>query len=194
LPAEPKPKAVAQQFLEALGIVTSCVTPQRLNVSSHAYTPNEPNTAAFIEPVSLRGKPGGPSGLFLDVAHMFMITDTDPSGNKRQWRVTTRMYQYSLLDHDQTDLLVYHWQPGADFGGPDHPHVHVSATLNARVDAITERPIGLHALHVATGRVSLEAIVRMLIDDFHIKPRRVGWRDLLDKTEAVFREEATQQA
>jgi hypothetical protein len=47
---------------------------------------------------------------------------------------------------------------------------------------------------VSTGRVSLEAIVRMLIDEFHIKPQRVGWRDLLDKTEAAFREEATQQA
>lgn len=169
------------------------MTPQRLAVSRHAYTPNEPNTAVFPKPVSLQGQTGGPSGLFLDVAHMFMITEVTPTGTKRQWRVTTRMYEYRLLDRDQTELLVYHWQPGADFGGPDYPHVHVSATLNARVDAITELPIDLHALHIATGRVSLEAVVRMLIDEFHIKPRRVDWRELLDKSEAVFGEEAARQ-
>jgi hypothetical protein len=166
------------------------VTPQRLAVSSYAFSPNEPNTAAFLEPVSLRGQAGGPSGLFLDVAHMFMIVEAGP----QQWRVTTRMYEYSLLDYDQTDLLVYHWQPGSGFGGPDHPHLHVSATLDARVDAITNQSIDLHSRHIATSRVSLEAVVRMLIDEFQVEPQRDNWQDLLDGTEAVFREEATQQA
>jgi hypothetical protein len=96
------------------------VTPQRLNVSTYADAPNEPTTAAFPEPVSLRAVAGGPCGLFLDVAHVFMIVDAYAG----QWRVTTRMYEYRLIDHDHTDLLVYHWQPGPRFGGPDHPHVH----------------------------------------------------------------------
>jgi hypothetical protein len=165
------------------------VTRQRLAVSSHAYTPNEPNTAAFVDPVSLRSQAGGPSGLFLEVSHVFMIIEDRPG----QWRVTTLMYAYSLLDSDQTDLLVYHWQPGADFGGPDYPHVHVSATLDAQTDAVTKTPIDLHSVHIATGRVSLEAVVRMLIDEFHIEPQRDGWRELLGRTEAVFREEATRQ-
>jgi hypothetical protein len=34
----------------------------------------------------------------------------------------------------------------------------------------------------------------MLIEEFHIAPRRGDWQDTLDRTEAVFREEAKQQA
>jgi hypothetical protein len=41
--------------------------------------------------------------------------------------------------------------------------------------------------------LALESIVRMLIADFHIPPRRDGWYDALDTTEVMFREEAPQQ-
>lgn len=169
------------------------MTRQRLEVSRYAHSPYESNTAAFPEPVSLRSPAGGPSGLFLDVVHMFAIIEADRSRFQRQWRATTRRYEYRLLDHDHTELLVYHWEPGDEFGGPNHPHVHVSATLNAQIDAVNERSIDLHGLHVATGRVSLETIVRMLIEEFAIAPRRHDWRETLDRTEAVFRQEATQR-
>lgn len=68
--------------------------------------------------------------------------------------------------------------------------MHISASLNARIDAVTRRAIDLDTLHVATGRVSLESIVRMLITEFRIAPQRHGWRQTLDRTEATFRDEA----
>lgn len=97
------------------------------------------------------------------------------------------MYEYRLLDHDHRELLVYHWQPGPSFAGPDHPHVHVSAALHAQVDAVTRREIGLDKLHVATGRVSLAAMVRMLITEFDIAPLRHDWRETLDRSELELR-------
>lgn len=101
------------------------------------------------------------------------------------------MYQYRLLDHDHRELLVYHWQPGDTFLGPDHPHVHVSATLSAHVTAVQTETIELDRRHLATARVSLEAVVRMLIEEFGVAPQRSDWRDTLARTEAVFRDEAT---
>ena len=95
------------------------------------------------------------------------------------------MYRYRLLDHDQTELLVYHWQPGPDYAGPDHPHLHVSAAFRAKLDAVTTREIGLDKLHIATGRVSLAAVVRMLIAEFGIAPQRADWRENLDRIEAA---------
>lgn len=97
------------------------------------------------------------------------------------------MYQYRLLDHDHRELLVYHWQPGTEFQGPDHPHLHVSAALDAQVDAVTRREIGLDKLHIATGQVSLAALAWMLITEFGIAPLRHDWRTTLDRTDLELR-------
>ena len=82
------------------------------------------------------------------------------------------MYQYRLLDHIERELLVYHWQPGSAYLGPDHPHLHVSASLNAQTSAVDRQSIDLDKLHLATGRVSLASVVRMLITELGIAPRR----------------------
>lgn len=120
------------------------------------------------------------------------IVEAERSPLRRQWRVTTRMYEYRLLDHLHQELLTYHWQPGPDFEGPDHPHLHVSTEPNVQVDALTRRGIDLDKLHVATSRVSLEAIIRMLITEFRVAPQRHDWRETLDRTEAACRDEAAQ--
>jgi hypothetical protein len=160
-----------------------------LVVSSYVLATNEPHTIAFPDPVSLQAQSGGPAGLFLSVAHVFAIVEAVPARTRRQWRVTSRMYEYSLLDLDETELLVYHWQPDAD---PAYPHIHVSAALRARTSALEEKQsIDLDRLHLPTGRVSLEAVVRMLITEFGIAPRRSNWQEVLKQTEAIFREDAT---
>ncbi len=161
-------------------------------MSTNAYAIATNHTIAFLDPVSLRAPAGGPSGLFFDVAHVFAIVEAERIRFRHQWRVTTRMYEYRLLDYHFEELLVYHWQPGLDFEGPDHPHLHVSSALNVQGDAVTHHEIDLDKLHVATGRVSLEAIIRMLITEFRVAPQRHDWRETLDRTEATFRDEAAQ--
>ena len=106
----------------------------------------------------------------------------------------TVSYEYRLLDHDGRELLVYHWQPGPDFLGPDHPHLHVSASLSAQTSALERRSIDLDKLHLATGRVSLASVVRMLIAEFGIAPRRHDWAEVLDRAERIFQEEMGQPA
>ncbi len=162
------------------------MTPQRLVVSKAASGPEERRSIAFDEPASLRAPVGGPRGLLLDVSHLFEMV---PYG--RHWQVSTRMYEFRLLDHHHKELMVYHWQPGSEFAGPDQPHLHVSAALQAQIDAQTAQTIDLDRRHVATGRVSLEAVVRMLITEFQIAPQRSDWQRTLDRTEAAFREEIT---
>ena len=99
------------------------------------------------------------------------------------------MYQYRLLDRDERELLVYHWQPGDAYRGPDDPHLHVSASLSAQISAIDRQSIDLDKLHLTTGRVSLASVVRMLITEFGIAPRRHDWAEVLDRAERVFQEE-----
>ncbi len=96
------------------------------------------------------------------------------------------MYEYRLLDRDERELLVYHWQPGEAYLGLDHPHLHVSAALSAQINAVDRRSMDLDKLHLATGRVSLAAVIRMLIVEFRIAPQRPDWSAILQRTEQVF--------
>ena len=171
------------------------MTSQHLIASTSYFVPGERHALAFADPpVSLRALGGGPTGLLFDAEHQFEIIEIESRLWRSLWRVSTRMYQYRLLDHDERELLVYHWQPGEAFQGPDHPHVHVSAPLRAKTSAEDERTIGLDRLHLATGRVSLEAVVRMLIAEFDIEPQRPDWEVILTRTEAVFRSEGQRRA
>lgn len=95
------------------------------------------------------------------------------------------MYQYRLLDRDERKLLVYHWQPGDAYRGPDDPHLHVSASLSAQTNALDK-------LYLATGRVSLASVVRMLITEFGVATRRHDWAEVLDRAEWIFPEELGQ--
>jgi hypothetical protein len=128
---------------------------------------------------------GGPSGLFLDVVFTFEVLGAQSDDGGRGRSIATRMYEYRIIDYHRTELLVYHWQPGQRFAGPDVPHLHVSAALNAQIDAITRARIELDKLHLVTGQVSLQAMIRMLITELRIAPRRHNCREILERTEAL---------
>ena len=99
----------------------------------------------------------------------------------------TTAYEYRLLNSRGTELLVFHWQPGAAFRGPDFPHVHVSAALTAQVTATAAQRFPLDKRHVPTGFVSLADVVRMLIAEFGIAERRRDWPARLARAEATLR-------
>ena len=130
------------------------------------------------EPASLAGA-AGPSGLGLDLRIAYRIHSSGDADRSSLWRVATTAYEYRLLDHDQSELLVYHWQPDPAMAGPTFPHLHVSAALEAKVTALQTRSIPLDKKHLPTERVALAAVVRMLIEEFGIAPIAADWQRLL---------------
>jgi hypothetical protein len=185
----PRPEVAARLLIEALGSAIGCVTNQRLSVSASRIAPHEVYAIRLADrPNALRSPEGGPSGLRLDLEQHFVV-DVHSEAARPVWRATTRMYQYRLLDHFDRELLVYHWQPGPDFLGPDHPHLHVSASLSAQTSALDRRSIDLDKLHLTTGRVSLASVVRMLITEFRVAPRRSDRAEALDRAEQFFQQE-----
>lgn len=91
-----------------------------------------------------------------------------------KWQRETTAYEYRVLDHHARELLVYHWHPEA--AGPDFPHIHVSATLDAQVDAMTRREIAVDKRHIVSGLVELRQFVRMLITEFEVHPLHLDWQ------------------
>lgn len=71
--------------------------------------------------------------------------------------------------------LQFHWHPG---DGLAAPHMHVRS--------LPDDPIGLDDLHVPTGRIPLERVVRFLIEEIGVTPIRDTWREVLDDGERTF--------
>lgn len=172
--------------------VVGCIAQARLAVKPGGADPNVIYALAFAphgDPVALRHRDGGARGLNLEVRQQFRLVDPDPTDAIPAWRVSTVAYEYRLLDARGTEMLAYHWQPGPEYEGPDHPHLHVSAVLPAQGPAGTAFEIDIDKIHAPTGRVSLEAVVRMLLTELDVghRPNRGNWSDILDAAEQRFR-------
>lgn len=176
---------MANLYFEAIRSATSCITREHVDLTLDTFAVDNTYTVFFHRPGSLLAATGGASGLFLDVVVTFEVLGTADRQRRHERRIATRMYEYRILDYHRTELLVYHWQPGLRFAGPDIPHIHLSAALMAQVDAISRLRIELDKLHLVTGQVSLQAVIRMLIAELKIAPRRPKWREILDRTEAL---------
>jgi hypothetical protein len=88
---------------------------------------------------------------------------------------------YKIADVNAIDILEFHWHP-KNSGRATWPHIHAYGTHESEE---------LHKLHPPTGRVSIEAVVRFLIEDLDVVPRRADWRAVLERNEQLFRERRT---
>ena len=115
--------------------------------------------------------------LFL-IQKIKIVPDLDQEGS---WKVTMLSYEYNIerLDDGQ-EVICFHWE-GDESPNP-HPHLHIGwATTN------TGTHLGPKA-HIPSGRVSLEHVLRFIIEDLNVKPRppfASRYRSLLS-TERLF--------
>ncbi len=147
----------------------ACVTPDTLLV---VQTPRNPDVLTVTFPPQQRGivllrDERGERRFQCSVDHAFTLDAA---------AVHTTGYAYHLYDLHGTELLAYHWHPHGSGARPD-PHLHVRATIGTA---------HLSRMHLPTGRVSLEAFVRLLITEFGISPLQADWRRILDTAEQSF--------
>ncbi len=94
-------------------------------------------------------------------------------------------YSYRLLERNGRELLVFHWHPDPTVPAPTFPHLHVSARLVVPNPAGDPDTLPLDKLHLPTGHVSLPAVVRMLIEEFAVRPLTPTWQARLTEAEAT---------
>jgi hypothetical protein len=130
--------------------------------------------AAPIEPVPLN------DGRFLRLAVGLSIFATDDGP---RLKVVESSYQYQVGSEKNEWLCRYDY-----LGEPrdEHPQAHMQ--VNAKLIAPVEHD--LHNIHFPTGRVPLEAVIRMLAEQFNVptvEPRD-RWRPILAASERAFQE------
>lgn len=97
-------------------------------------------------------------------------------------------YRYHLLDSDGREILAYHSHPSG-VSPITWPHLHLSGRLAPFDAGRGEAPVSLGGRHLPTGPVTLADVVRMLIAEFEVRPRRADWAAVIEANRDPFASE-----
>ncbi|MBA2453355.1 MAG: hypothetical protein H0V47_09300 [Chloroflexia bacterium] len=133
-----------------------------------------------------RGKPD----LLFRVRHDYIVIANE-SGRDR-YQTVTPSYDYQILDLQERELLSYHWHPS---GVSPVTHPHLDLTSRVRPFEIDDpanpsrKPtsISFSDMHIPTGPVLFEHVIRLLIEEFGVVPLRPDWDEILLRNEELVR-------
>lgn len=167
------PEEARKAFLQPLQRALSCITDAKLFVSRGKQPGDVEALALSEDPLRLNSARVGLVQFVL--GHQFRLVQE----SRKSWHVSTSAYRYHLLDDTGRELIGWHWHPDS-LGDPrlrGRPHLHVpTETIDRRV-------------HVPTGRVSVESILRLLLIDLAVPPRTAhvaDFAEVLDECEGPF--------
>jgi hypothetical protein len=143
----------------------SSLTPAHVDVGG-GYAPSASPHALIMagsDAVALRGT----SRLTLAVSEHYFIVE-EPSA---AWKVQRAAYFYAVGRQDTGELLAFHWHPRGK-SPIVAPHLHVRANIQ-----VGERWLG--KVHLPTGYLAIEDIVRLVIQELSAEPLREDWEALL---------------
>jgi hypothetical protein len=164
------PHEALDAFIGPLQRAVSCVT--RAQVYVRPPRPDEVQALTISEdPVTL-GTTGDPGArLRLSIQQQYQLVEVDDP-ERGPWKVSTRAYRYEVAEAQGLELLACHWHP-AGKSRWKLPHPHVSGGR-------------LHGMHLPSSRVSLEALLRVLLAELEVRPLRADWVAVLDAAEQAF--------
>ena len=125
---------------------------------------------ATVGPVLL----AGPGRLKLLVRMRYRIVEAE--GERGPWKVSTAGYIYELYSEEGNRVLGYHWHPQGP--GKKHTHLHLGPDVSTR--HLNKR------IHLPTGRIALEELLRVVIEDMGVEPMRADWDPALRATQDRF--------
>ncbi len=117
---------------------------------------------------------GGPRGTRLQVVQNLMPLWVEDS---KHWRMTTREYIYFLATKDVE--IAWHWHPltSPREGDPSvRPHAHVQLPEGT---ASAKARKAISKLHIPSGRVTVEQVVRYIIEECEVEPLHDDWDQIL---------------
>lgn len=97
----------------------------------------------------------------------------------KTFQVRDTGYWYEIGDASGREIIAFHWHP-ASVSSMTFPHLHLSSRLGmlAINDASS---IALGEMHIPTGFIEVADLVRLLIVEFGVEPRRANWESILQQ-------------
>jgi hypothetical protein len=160
------PRAATLDFVSPFGEIFGCLT--NVGFVARGSQSGGPYAARFLTNfVSLR-QSRGLGSLQFKVAVDYMI---NPAPERTGWReAAIAGWVYEIRDQAVSQILAFHWHPAS--GHVTWPHLHAYGTNDV---------VNLHKLHPPTGPITTGSVVRFLIEDLDVLPRRPNWQAVLDR-------------
>ncbi len=167
------PVEAVNNYIDPIQLAVSCVSDSVVSVDGGYYPSAIPHLLTMNREAPVRL--GGESRLWFLLYKYYQIFESDsPSAS---WTVTETGYRYSIIDDEGRDVLEYHWHPVGQ-SPIIAPHLHIGhGAMIGRVE--------IGNVHLPTGQVSISDILRMLIRDFSVTPRREDWESVLNEVSAT---------
>lgn len=151
----------------------SCVTDAVFSVSHAGYTAESERPHGLLlnrgEPVLLKG----PGKYHVQVSLEYDVVKLDGDPERGPFKVRTRAYRHHILTEDLTESILFHWHP--DSSSTYHrPHMHLGTSQLSKAAVLTRKT------HIPTGRIAVEHVLQLLLDDFNVVPRRDDAATILD--------------
>lgn len=99
-------------------------------------------------------------------------------GRSEGYQVRPTRYRFVVLDGQEREIVAYHWHPSG-VSTVAYPHLHLSGRLSPLDAGRGAEPVALGQMHLPTGPVTLADVVRLLITEFGVEPRRDDWDAVL---------------
>lgn len=149
-------------------------------VSPGGYTTGKVHSLAFAgaEIATIRTADGGRIGLDLGMQYEVVALPDDPV--RGPYKVSTRKYMYTVKSPPDGEVLAWHWHPSTSGNAGHEPHVHVG-TRELGPESLLKKK-----MHIPTGRVSIEEVIRFCITELGGVPQRQDWLSVLADSEDLF--------
>ena len=163
------PAEAVSNYIDPIQLAVSCVTDSIVSVDGGYYPSALPHLLTMNREIPVRL--GGESRLWFLLYKYYRIVESDSPG--ASWMVAETGYHYAFIDADGRDVFEYHWHPVGQ-SPIITPHLHIGyGAMVGRAE--------ISNAHFLTGYVSISGVLRMLIRDFDVTPRRPDWESVLDE-------------
>jgi hypothetical protein len=111
------------------------------------------------------------------IQHFRVIEAPIPYG---PYKVETVAYYYTVIELDDPwrEVFAYHWHPQGR-SPVIFPHFHLYQGVGTMRGEVRKA-------HFPTGRIALEEVLRLVIQEFGVIPLRDDWEAILHRTQSTF--------
>lgn len=165
----PTPNAARRALRDTLQRAVSCVTAGVLTSEVGAV---ESELALVTRLTTASG-----GQIMLSIRHFYTLIGSTSHERRDRWQARTTAYYYTLDDADGREIVAYHWHPA----GRSHvtePHLHLGAGAGALRAELVKA-------HFVTGMVTPVALLRLVTEQFGVRPRRADWSAVLGRAQAA---------